>query len=302
MIDGSPAVTVVIPTYNHAHFLKNALQSVINQTFMNWEAIVINNFSEDNTIEVVNGFADPRIRLINYHNHGIIASSRNEGIRAAKADLIAFLDSDDLWHPLKLERCLEKLTPNIDLVCHGLRFIKDGVFWREMKYGPEKKARFDSLLYRGNALTPSAVLLRKQCLLKVGGFTEDINYVTAEDYDLWLKLAKEKIHFHFIDDILGDYQLHNENASKAVLRQMKASLEVVNYHFNTNTITFWRHIKIRYRRGLILYGAARGFQKSGQYIEALQYLGKSFIMFPFIIRLYAALIINVFLIIKTKFH
>ena len=93
-----PAVSIVIPTYNHGYFLKKCLQSVIDQTLTDWEAIVINNFSEDNTIDVVNSFHDPRIHLVNFKNNGIIAASRNEGIKISNADLIAFLDSDDSWY------------------------------------------------------------------------------------------------------------------------------------------------------------------------------------------------------------
>jgi len=93
----TPVVSIVIPTYNHEHFLKKCLQSVVDQTFTNWEAIVVNNFSEDNTIAVVNSFHDPRIHLVNFKNNGIIAASRNKGIKLSRADLIAFLDSDDIW-------------------------------------------------------------------------------------------------------------------------------------------------------------------------------------------------------------
>ena len=92
MIEARPTVTVVIPTYNHAEFLKKCLQSVLDQTFGEWEAVVVNNFSEDNTIEIVNSYQDPRIRLVNFRNNGIIAASRNEGVRRSKADLVAFLE------------------------------------------------------------------------------------------------------------------------------------------------------------------------------------------------------------------
>src|SRR3989304_1426515 len=76
----SPLVSVIIPTYNHAHFLREALESVCAQTHANWEAVVINNYSEDNTVEVVESFKDPRIRLENFRNNGVIAAFRNRGI------------------------------------------------------------------------------------------------------------------------------------------------------------------------------------------------------------------------------
>ena len=107
MKTGSPVITVVIPTYNHAHFLRQALKSLQEQTIQEWEAVVVNNFSEDNTVEVVASFHDQRIRLTNFRNHGIIGASRNEGARQARADIIAFLDSDDTWFSRKLERELD---------------------------------------------------------------------------------------------------------------------------------------------------------------------------------------------------
>ena len=98
-------VSVVVPTYNHARFIGDALRSVVAQTFGDWEAVVVNNFSTDDTVDVVRGIGDPRIRLVDFANHGIIAAGRNEGIRLATGDYVAFLDSDDAWHPGKLERC-----------------------------------------------------------------------------------------------------------------------------------------------------------------------------------------------------
>ncbi|NDF83787.1 MAG: glycosyltransferase family 2 protein, partial [Actinobacteria bacterium] len=106
----SPRVSVVIPTFNHAKLLKRALDSVVAQTFDNWEAIVVNNFSADETIDVVRSFNDDRITLINFSNNGIIAASRNQGIKAARGQYLAFLDSDDKWYPEKLEKCLAQAT------------------------------------------------------------------------------------------------------------------------------------------------------------------------------------------------
>ena len=114
-----PYVSVVIPTYNHAKLLKKALDSVMAQTFEDWEAIVVNNFSADNTIEVVNSFADPRIKILNFSNNGVIAASRNHGLKEATGDFIAFLDSDDIWYPNKLLKCVEQASAGYQFICHG---------------------------------------------------------------------------------------------------------------------------------------------------------------------------------------
>ena len=287
----TPVVSIIIPTYNHGLFLKKCLQSVLDQTFTHWEAIVVNNFSEDNTIEIVDSFNDSRIHLVNFRNHGIIAASRNEGIKLSNADLIAFLDSDDTWYPTKLSRCMEELNPNRDLVCHNLRYIRNGKYLKDVKCGPAKKASFYNLLYNGSCLATSAVVVRKECLLRVAGFSEDPKIITAEDYDLWLKLSKEGIHFHFIDEPLGEYFQHKANASKSALRHMNAGLTAVEKHTtSTGKANIWKHLKLRRRKALLFYGAARNYQQNGQKIEALRFYWKSILTFPFILMIYAGII------------
>lgn len=194
-----PLVSVVIPTYNHAQFLTKALESVINQTFKNWEIIVVNNYSSDNTIEVVESFNDLRIHLINFHNQGIIAAARNEGIRHAKAKYIAFLDSDDFWLPEKLSTCLNFLETNqCDITCNSEDYIdQNGNTISTWHHGPVERTRYENLLFKGNCISTSAVIVKKELLLTVGVFNEDRSIVTAEDYDLWLKLSDQRtILFH----------------------------------------------------------------------------------------------------------
>ena len=117
-MDTIPVVSVIIPTYNRASDLKRALNSVQEQTFVNWEALVVDNNSEDNTDEIVIGFNDPRIKLFKINNDGVIAASRNKGIKEASGEYIAFLDSDDWWAPNKLELSVAALKAGSDIVYH----------------------------------------------------------------------------------------------------------------------------------------------------------------------------------------
>ena len=121
MTMAAPRVSVVIPTYNHAAFIGTALSSVLAQSNADWEALVVNNFSTDDTVAIVAGFADPRIRRIDFANRGIIGASRNVGIREARGEFVAFLDSDDQWLPDKLARTLECMDRGVDLVCHAVK-------------------------------------------------------------------------------------------------------------------------------------------------------------------------------------
>jgi glycosyltransferase involved in cell wall biosynthesis len=289
----APIVSVVVPTYNHAQFLGPALQSVRAQTLADWEAIVVNNYSDDNTVEVVAAFNDPRIRLVNFRNHGVIAASRNEGIRLAAGELVAFLDSDDSWHPRKLARCVEAMAGGFDLVCHGEDWTREGAPPRRMIYGPASRARYARLLFNGNCISTSAVVVRKQWLAQVGGFREEARFVTAEDYDLWLRLARDGARIGFVDEILGEYRMHGGNASKALLRHLEAELAVVNDHFSALAAPGpFAGLRIRRRRALVYYGAGRGFQAAGNPREAWRWFGRALRESPFILRLYAAALLN----------
>ncbi|MBA7530747.1 UDP-Glc:alpha-D-GlcNAc-diphosphoundecaprenol beta-1,3-glucosyltransferase WfgD [subsurface metagenome] len=99
-----PLISVVMPTYNHGRFIGDAINSVLNQTYRNLELIIIDNFSEDNTEKIVTSYKDDRIKYLKFKNNGVIASSRNYGIKHSRGEYIAFLDSDDVWLPEKLEK------------------------------------------------------------------------------------------------------------------------------------------------------------------------------------------------------
>lgn len=297
----SPTVSIVIPTYNHAQFLRAAIQSVLDQTFSDWEAVIVNNYSEDETVEIVASYDDPRIRLVDFHNHGIIAAARNHGIALAQGEFVAFLDSDDTWYPEKLKRCLEKLQEGNDVVCHGEAWVKAGCSPRQMLYGPQRRTSYLSLLYDGNCLSTSASVVRKAALDSVDGFSEDPQMVTAEDYELWLKLAKAGCRFALVDEILGEYLIHGGNQSKAVIRNLKAELAVLEKHFGEiPSYGFVPWLRRQRRRALAYYGAGRGMQAEGSHVDALRWFWRSWITYPFIARAYAAVLISLFAPLRAK--
>lgn len=297
-MDEKPLLTIVIPTYNHAHFLREALQSVCAQSFSNWETIVVNNYSDDDTVAVIASFDDARIRLENFRNNGVIASSRNRGINLARGDYIAFLDSDDIWYPEKLAKCLAFFDSDTDLVAHGLRWI--GGEQREMQCGPARRATFDALFDKGNCITPSATVVRKALLDQLGGFSENPAVVTSEDYHLWLKLAKGGAKMKFLEDILGDYRIHSGNQSGSVIRHLQSVLHVIDeYSPMVSTGSMGVRMRIRRRVGLAYYSAARAMQKGKCYREAAALFFRALRQWPFEPRVYAAGMLNVLGIIKT---
>jgi glycosyltransferase involved in cell wall biosynthesis len=212
----TPLVSVVIPSYNHGQFLGRALQAVLDQTYTNWEAIVIDNNSTDNTDEVIASFTDRRITYLKIQNGGIIAASRNAGIKVAKGEWIAFLDSDDWWTIDKLQVCFDGDLSQVDVIHHDLEIIGN----RPAKSSPKftrgrqliQPAVMD-LLLSGNALSNSSVMVRKYILEQVGGLLEDLKMIGCEDYNTWLRIALISENFLFIPRVLGFYQYHQENIS-----------------------------------------------------------------------------------------
>jgi glycosyltransferase involved in cell wall biosynthesis len=253
-----PGISVIIPTYNQANFLREAIQSVIDQTFTDWEAIVVNNYSEDNTIEVVESFKDPRIKLINFRNHGVIGASRNEGVRQAKADIIAFLDSDDTWNSLKLERVVSffRHQPEVELVCHDEWALVDNRIKSVIKYGPYKV--YDDLLFRKNCLSTSAVAMLRHNFLAVGGFSEDLRLAGVEDYDLWLRLARAGCTIAYLHEALGTCRMHDQSFSAKIQQHCDNSLNLLRCHFeNWQGKTFFIRYLMRKRRADTWRGGAK---------------------------------------------
>ena len=210
-------VSIVIPTYNHSIYLKRALESIINQTYENWEVIVIDNHSTDNTLEVVANFKNNRIKYLKVHNKGIIAISRNIGIKSANGEWIAFLDSDDWWTRDKLEICIQSINEKVDFIYHDLEIIanKSRIFSRKkIKSRKLKKPVLIDLLTEGNAIGNSSVFVRKKFLDEINGIDESKELVAAEDYNTWLRIAKLTDQFVYLKKRLGYYLVHDQSVSK----------------------------------------------------------------------------------------
>ena len=210
-------ISIVIPTYNHGRFLDRALKSIINQTYTNWEVIIIDNHSTDNTANIVKSFNNPNITHLKVHNNGIIAKSRNTGISVANGEWIAFLDSDDWWADDKLEICSSFLVETVDLVYHDLKIVydKQKLFRKKsIKSRQLNKPVLINLLVGGNIIANSSVILRKALIEKIGGISENENLIAAEDYYTWLKIAELSNNFKHVPNATGFYLIHEQSHSK----------------------------------------------------------------------------------------
>ena len=186
-------VSVIVPTYNRVDFLTQALDSVANQTFKNWECLVCDDGSNDATVALVRArsASDNRFRLIEGARSGLPAAPRNRGIREAKGEWVAFLDDDDLWFPAKLEWQLEvAATQHWDFVAstavqfHALE--TDGED-RARSADCERVRTVDPLL-EGNPIVNSSVIVKTSAVREVGCLDESWLFRAVEDFDLWTRL------------------------------------------------------------------------------------------------------------------
>lgn len=262
--NATPLVSVVIPTYNHARYLGRALQSVLDQTYVNWEAIVIDNHSTDYTDEVMASFADHRITYLKIHNNGVIAASRNAGIRAAKGEWIAFLDSDDWWTPNKLQVCFKNINDQVDLVYHDLEIVRDHpvIFQRKkMKSKQVKKPVLIDLLVNGNKIANSSVVVRKRLLDQIGGIDENIEMIASEDYNAWLRIAQITDAFFHAPKCLGYYMSHDHGISR---KDMSLSHECAVANF----IGLINYTQRDFVSSIVAYMSGRFHYSHGEYDKA----------------------------------
>jgi len=188
-------VSVIIPTYNHGRFLPAAIESVLAQTYDDVEIIVVDDFSTDNTEEIVGAYPSPRVTYIKSANKGIVATSRNVGARAAVGEYLAFLDADDIWETNKLELQLPHLADaTVAAVASDLRYMGARRYsLSRLGRGPQGYREYRNLeIVRGNPVATSSVVLRRKDFDGVGGFDEAPEFRFIEDWELWLRLAVDK--------------------------------------------------------------------------------------------------------------
>jgi len=228
-----PLVSVVMPTFNHAAFIGDAIRSVLHQTHDHLELIIIDNYSNDRTKQVVETFHDERINYYQFFNNGIIAASRNLGIKKAHGELIAFIDSDDTWYVEKLARQIEKIKANPKAAlcfCPFAIVSSDGEDNNKIRTAKAKRLprRVYEQFINCNFMAASSVLVRTAVLEKTSVFDEAPGLVGAEDFDLWLRISRES-EICRVADVQGEYRLHKANYGGSVERILKP-LNVIDKH------------------------------------------------------------------------
>ena len=209
------SVSVVIPLYNKAAHIRRALESVLSQSYADFEVIVVDDGSTDGGVGLVQEYNDPRIRLISQENSGVSAA-RNRGIAEAGAQWVAFLDADDAWESRFLERTISVTETNESVDVVFANISRPGrppsEFPTSVTEGPVGDYLDFFVKHNGRGVHPSAVLVRRGVLERVGAFPVGIRH--GEDIDCWTRLALEGAQFYCVPEILATY--HTDATNRAM--------------------------------------------------------------------------------------
>ena len=232
-------VSIITPTYNSSKYIEETIQSVLNQTYTNWELLITDDCSSDNTIQIIEAYQakDKRIKLFRLETNSGAAVARNNSIAKSKGRFIAFLDSDDLWHFSKLENQLSFMGQEIDFCFTAYQYMDE--------YSVRKNKTVDSLqsgsfsyqdmLKKKATLGCSTVILRKKSF-------DDLNMPlirTGQDYAMWLKILKSGTNAFVLNKVLTFYRITPNSISRNKLKKAKRQFfiyrEIENLSFLTSS-------------------------------------------------------------------
>ncbi len=227
-----PSVTVVMPVFNVERYLAIAIRSVLRQTYEPFELLIIDDGSTDDSVSIANGFRDPRIRIIRQENRGL-AGARNTGIRHARGEFIAFLDSDDAWAPTKLEIHVAHLRRNsaVGVSYSGSRLIDDAGRPIGIVQAPKlRNVTAADIFLRNPVGNGSAPVIRRSvfdhiqgpyCADGSPGWFDEF-FRQSEDIECWMRIALGTLwRFEGVDAILTDYRINSGGLSANIVRQFE---------------------------------------------------------------------------------
>lgn len=240
----NPLISILTPTYNHERFINKCIESVLDQTYQNWEMIIIDDGSTDNTGNIISKYNDKRIKYVKQENIGIwrLKETYNKALSLSKGDLIAILEGDDYWPSYKLEEQI-KVFKNHDVIleCGNGQIVNNKNEFENVFHKSESIPKIlptytalDKLLIK-NFIPACTVLCKKKALLSIGGFHQP-SYFPSVDYPTWIQLSKLG-KFYYEDTIMG-YWRHHENqiSSTREFEMIKATYDYSAKFFNDLTI------------------------------------------------------------------
>lgn len=277
-----PRVSVIVPAYNAAQYLPIAVNSVVCQTYADWELIVVDDGSTDETSSLVHSCRPKlgaRLRYVFQSNRGLPAA-RNTGIAQSRGEFIAILDSDDVWLPTRLARgvAIMDSNPHVGLVHSRIARIDSGGGIVDYLAFPSRyqagKIALNIYTRRANILCPT-VLLRKSCLDAVGAFDETMR--ATEDRDLWFRIA-ERYEIAYIDEVLAYYRVGHGSMSSDPGRMLKAQLSFVQKHHKRGACSW---IALRQALAQVYREQGDFFFSGHQVVKSITYYFRSVVYNPF---------------------
>jgi glycosyltransferase involved in cell wall biosynthesis len=269
-----PLVSVVMAAKNYARFLPEAVGSVAAQTFADWELLVVDDGSADDTPAAVRPFlADPRVRYVRSDRLGQ-SRAKNLGVRLGRGALVAFLDADDAWEPTKLAKQLAVFDadPAVGVVfCRRTLMDEAGDPLPPPAVPPPPRGRVLDEMFVQNFVCFSSAVVRREVLSQVGAF--DPHLELAVDYDLWLRVAKHHA-FDFVGEALVRYRTGHGNLSKRLLDRVDTALSIMRRHgagVRPGAVAEARSSTCR-TLGYVLRGAEPA-AAAGWYLRALRWPG-----------------------------
>lgn len=278
-----PGVSVIIPAYNRKNYLKYAVNSVLNQTYTDFELIIVDDGSTDGTGDMVRSYNDLRIKYIYQNNQGN-HSARNTGIKNAKGKYIALLDSDDMWHAEKLEKQVNILEKHSDIglvYCGTLLVDENNNLFGKKPLIRHSGYVLDKLLMNNFLYNGSNPLIRQECIKKAGLFDEHLKRML--DWDFYLRIALY-FKFHAIKEYLVLYRVHDESlsagyksyetAGHVVLNKIFSNRDLDKKYFKLKDKAFarrYRYMGLRYFEAGLLEESRENFKKALNYDFSLSY-------------------------------
>jgi glycosyltransferase involved in cell wall biosynthesis len=249
---------VVIPTYNRAHYIAESIQSVLDQTYRDFELIIVDDGSTDNTKEVVSGFKDPRIRYIYQERRGVAAAA-NVGIKASTGEYIGLMASDDIWLPryLELQLALLDSHPETSVVCSDMYIFDSdtgtslGRLWQDKsdRYLRETqdgiRQPLTEFLSRGALFTTQTSIINHKVFHEVGYLDESLPNGN-EDYDMFVRIL-HRFSIGIVNQPLAKYRRHRDSLSRNFEQLYRGRLAVINKMLNNYSLSD-EHIKLVQRR------------------------------------------------------
>lgn len=278
-------ISVVIPVYNGSRYLRACIDSALNQTYPQIEIVAVNDGSKDNSMEILKSYGD-RILVIDQANSGQ-AIARNNGVKASHGELVAFLDQDDVWDDIKLERqaaLLNRHSNALATYCDHRGIDEHGVVTSQSGalYYPRTSGQILEHLIRGNfILSASLVMLRRSAFDAAGGFDASQPH-WSDDYDLWMRIAARGAFLYQIETLVG-YRRHNSNTSGSAFEMQAGNAHALrNLEMHLNSEQRQKMLPLlRKQRYQSILGTAWYYRLQGHRKEAINTYRAAIALRPF---------------------